>query len=789
MKHYYLVIGLFYNVGDGTVNMQWLRTRAYPPSGVMPSVTFGSVQESYTPPTVSISPTSQTLDIPQSITLTATVSGGTTPYTYQWYNDTTGTPSAISGATASTYTVVSGATGTFKYYVSVTDAHPTTVDSSNAIIVVNSALLAKAITPASPTIDNGQSITLTANPSGGTTPYSYQWYSGTSSTCSSDTAISGATSSTYSASPTSSTYYCYKVTDSASTPYANTSATNLITVNSALGAPSITPSNPTIDNGQSITFKSTWSGGTPDYTAKLYSSATSTCGSGSSLVQTLSSLTSGSASFSSVSPTSDTYYCIFVTDSASTPETTNSINSEVVVNTALKALWTVSSSTINEGATQTLTANTASTGTSPYTYHMLVYNASGSIVYNALYTNDSSTQQANSFTQKSAWGYGTFTANVAITDNAFTPSTATNSLTYTVNTPLSASVSLINPTQTYNGTNYAGINAIITEGSAPFTFNIIVYNGGSETENALFTTSNTDEVYTLANALGADTYTVNTIISTDSGEKETFSNTLTIGKVAPSFFMKFNNPSGTVIVTLNKTGEQATAESDGEFTVQTQINTYGQQLPANVFIYKLVGGVPYFTNGTIIGTNTIPANYTTTYYKSVNYALNISNYVFVFNSTGNNNYSSFTSKLIVNQTTNQQGSSQHPSSGGGGGTTLSCNFPNVYNASAGTCTSPIQKFVNSTANTTVSIAAFSSTVPGTTAVEQFLIMAFSASFSIQNGLGVLAIPIWIMIIALLLIITVIAYRKRERYYYYPLLLSILIFIIYLSLSVVIYGGG
>ena len=132
--------------------------------------------------------------------------------------------------------LVSGATGTFEYYISVTDAHPTTVDSSNAIIIVNSALLAKAITPSNPTIDSGQSITLTANPSGGTTPYSYQWYSGTSSTCSSDTAISGATSSTYSASPTSSTYYCYVVTDSATTPETNTSATNLITVNPALTA-------------------------------------------------------------------------------------------------------------------------------------------------------------------------------------------------------------------------------------------------------------------------------------------------------------------------------------------------------------------------------------------------------------------------------------------------------------------------------------------------------------------------------------------------------------------------
>ena len=97
---------------------------------------------------------------------------------------------------------------------------------------------------------------------------------------------------------------------------ANTiSSSNIVTINPSLTTPTISPSNPTIDNGQSVTFSSTWSGGTPDYTAKLYSSTTSppTCNNnpGSTLVQTLSSLTSGSASFSSVSPTSTTYNCKF----------------------------------------------------------------------------------------------------------------------------------------------------------------------------------------------------------------------------------------------------------------------------------------------------------------------------------------------------------------------------------------------------------------------------------------------------------------------------------------------
>ena len=51
-----------------TVSAQWLRTRAYPPNGVMPSVSFGAVQS--TTPTLSISPNPATYG--QSITITAT---------------------------------------------------------------------------------------------------------------------------------------------------------------------------------------------------------------------------------------------------------------------------------------------------------------------------------------------------------------------------------------------------------------------------------------------------------------------------------------------------------------------------------------------------------------------------------------------------------------------------------------------------------------------------------------------------------------------------------------------
>ncbi|MCI4347674.1 MAG: hypothetical protein L3J97_03535, partial [Thermoplasmata archaeon] len=69
------------------------------------------------------------------------------------------------------------------------------------------------------TVQSGP-VTLTSHPMGGTAPYTYQWYSSMTGTgaCSSGTPITGATDSTYHAAPTSRTYYCYTVTDSASTP-------------------------------------------------------------------------------------------------------------------------------------------------------------------------------------------------------------------------------------------------------------------------------------------------------------------------------------------------------------------------------------------------------------------------------------------------------------------------------------------------------------------------------------------------------------------------------------------
>jgi hypothetical protein len=156
----YPAIGIWYSSSSTSITFQWLRTRAYPPNGVMPSTAFGVIQGGS--PSVTVSPSSVSLLPGTGFTLTADVSNGTSPYTYQWYNATSGTGIPIAGATSSTYTATAGSTaGTFDYFVKVTDLESKTVQSSNSVVTVS--LPPSGITYYVPiTLTNSQS---TATPS------------------------------------------------------------------------------------------------------------------------------------------------------------------------------------------------------------------------------------------------------------------------------------------------------------------------------------------------------------------------------------------------------------------------------------------------------------------------------------------------------------------------------------------------------------------------------------------------------------------------------------------------
>jgi hypothetical protein len=92
--------------------------------------------ELVTPPppplSVSISPLSASILVGQSVTFTSTVSGGYTPYGYQWYLN--GAP--VPGATSNTWIFTPTASEIYYVYLKVTDAKGNTAQSETARVTV-----------------------------------------------------------------------------------------------------------------------------------------------------------------------------------------------------------------------------------------------------------------------------------------------------------------------------------------------------------------------------------------------------------------------------------------------------------------------------------------------------------------------------------------------------------------------------------------------------------------------------------------------------------------------------
>ncbi len=322
--------------------------------------------------------------------------------------------------------------------------NPITVTLNNPITEAASfaTALSASISPSSATIDSGQQAQFTASASGGVSPYSYQWYSGSSSTCSSDTAISGATSQTYTASPSSSAYYCVKATDSASgSSYSNAA---YVTVNPVLSS-SISPTSATIDSGQSVSFTASYSGGTSPYSYQWYTGSSSTCSSDTAI-------SGATSSTYSASPSSSTYYCVRVTDG--TGAAAYSPAAYVTVNPPLSlSPLTTSPSSGQSGQSETLTG-TISGGTSPYAVTALSGSIEGSMP-----TSDCSISSSTvtcTFSLPSVSSQTTDIYSLTVSDSA--SETSTNTGQVTVNPPCSGGTVTYTTPQTYTVTVPANCN-------------------------------------------------------------------------------------------------------------------------------------------------------------------------------------------------------------------------------------------------------------------------------------------------------------------------------------------
>ena len=159
------------------------------------------------------------------------------------------------------------------------------------------------ITPSAPSIDSGQTIQLTAHPSGGTGADTYAWYAG--AVCSGTVLV---TTQVYtSPALTTTTTYCVSATDSAFSPV-TANATATVTVSASPLEVTITPNATSVVSGQIVQLTAHPSGGTGADTYAWY--AGSSCG--GTVLATTQVYTTPALSASSK-------FCVVATDSAYSP--------------------------------------------------------------------------------------------------------------------------------------------------------------------------------------------------------------------------------------------------------------------------------------------------------------------------------------------------------------------------------------------------------------------------------------------------------------------------------------
>ncbi|MFZ0829792.1 MAG: hypothetical protein WAN40_01495 [Thermoplasmata archaeon] len=389
-------------------------------SGTFTSASWSAIAVALMPaasPLVSgvVSPSTATIDAGQTIGLSTTAAtGGNPPITYQWYDaastSTCSSGTLIPGATGQSYTTPVLSAGTDYYCVWATDSSsptPQVVYSNVATIAVDPALTV-TITPNAPSIDSGQSIQLTANPSGGTGADTYAWYAG--GTCSGP--VLATTQAYTTPALTLTATYCVVVTDSSTVP-ATAMATDTVTVSAFPLVVLITPNAPAIDRGQTVALTASPSGGTGADTFAWFAGGCSGTVLATTQVYTTLALTAASA------------FCVAATDSAFVPVTATATTTVTVSAVPLTVTITPTAPSLRSGQTVQLTANpTGGTGADTYAWYA-GSTCTGTVLATAqVYTTpvlDASTPYC-----------------VTATDSAFLPVTATAHATVTV-TPVPGS--------------------------------------------------------------------------------------------------------------------------------------------------------------------------------------------------------------------------------------------------------------------------------------------------------------------------------------------------------------
>ena len=314
---------------------------------------------------------------------------------------------------------------------------------------MNSALVAPTASASKGTVDQGQTSALTSTAvTTGTSPYTYQWLDKAPS-ASSYSAISGATSSSYSfatigSTTTGSWSFELQVTDSASTQVVVTSTAVSVTV-SVAPTVTVSPTSATLNVGQSQTFSATASGGSGSYSCyQWYVGGVAQSG------QTASTFSYSPASSGSYSIT------VTVTDSLGATSAQSTAATVTVSASPTVSITPVGPLSMNVGQIQTFTA-TASGGSGTLSYQWYV---------------DGTTVGSNSASYSYTASAGTHSVTCKVTDSASTPVTspASNAVSVTVNSALVAPTVTPTPSTVDQGQTSSLTSSSVTTGTSPYVY-------------------------------------------------------------------------------------------------------------------------------------------------------------------------------------------------------------------------------------------------------------------------------------------------------------------------------
>lgn len=306
-----------------------------------------TVTSSSTAPTItSFVAAPNPVDSGAATTITTTVTGGVTPYTFVY----SGLPSGCTTANSSSLKCTPTASGNFTVGVTVSDPAGKSTSSTLKLDVVGPTITSFTVSPTSVTV--GTQATFTAVVTGGATPYTYV-YAGLPSGCS-----TGNVSSLPCTPSSQGTYnVTVRVTDSLGSSVLSTPATLTVTQQSGPVISSFTVTPSTVTVGGNVSFSVSASGGTTPY-SYVYTGLPTGCTSADTATLACSPQASGSFPVT-----------VTVTDAKSltaTKSVTLTVSSGTSGGPSISSM-VASPNPVNVNSSVTVTS-VVTGGTSPYTY-------------------------------------------------------------------------------------------------------------------------------------------------------------------------------------------------------------------------------------------------------------------------------------------------------------------------------------------------------------------------------------------------------------------------------------